>query len=147
MRLSLTRQQRMTTVASISPWHVSSQVSAVAKSWWRPSVRLPASQPLPQTVEQLNAWRPDVLIAYASMAGILAEEQFAGRLHIRASCPMSGYTTSPPHTRAPPPALLDQSGQAAFSIRALVLGFSQSSALPQRNLKRRRYARARIEKA
>src|SRR6266511_2511039 len=79
MRFSLTRKQRMATVASISPWHVSSQVSAVAKSWWRPSLRLPASQPLPQTVQQLNAWRPEVLIAYASMAGILAEEQLAGR--------------------------------------------------------------------
>lgn len=91
MRISLTRQQRMATVASISPWHVSSQVSAVAKSWWRPSLRLPASQPLPQSVEQLNAWRPDVLIAYASMAGILAEEQLAGRLHIH---PRVVYTSS-----------------------------------------------------
>ena len=91
MRISLTRQQRMATVASISPWHVSSQVSAVAKSWWRPSLRLPASQPLPQTVEQLNAWRPEVLIAYASMAGILAEEQLAGRLQIH---PQVVYTSS-----------------------------------------------------
>jgi phenylacetate-coenzyme A ligase PaaK-like adenylate-forming protein len=91
MRISLTRQQRMATVASISPWHVSSQVSAVAKSWWRPSLRLPASQPLPQSVEQLNAWRPDVLIAYASMAGILAEEQLAGRLYIH---PRVVYTSS-----------------------------------------------------
>ena len=52
------------------------------KSWWRPSLRLPASQPLSQTVEQLNDWQPEVLIAYASMTGILAEEQLAGRLHI-----------------------------------------------------------------
>lgn len=91
MRISLTRRQRMATVASISPWHVSSQVSAVAKSWWRPSLRLPASQPLPQSVEQLNAWRPDILIAYASMAGILAEEQLAGRLRIR---PQVVFTSS-----------------------------------------------------
>ncbi|HET9224095.1 MAG TPA: hypothetical protein VFO07_16400 [Roseiflexaceae bacterium] len=83
VRIRLTRQQRMATVASISPWHISSQVAAVARSWWRPSLRLPASQPLPQTVQQLNDWRPDVLIAYASMAGMLAEEQLAGRLHIR----------------------------------------------------------------
>jgi len=52
------------------------------KSWWRPSLRLPASQPLSQTVEQLNEWQPEVLIAYASMTGILAEEQLAQRLHI-----------------------------------------------------------------
>jgi phenylacetate-coenzyme A ligase PaaK-like adenylate-forming protein len=91
LRISLTRQQRMATVASISPWHISSQASAVAKSWWRPSLRLPASQPLPQTVQQLNGWRPEVLIAYASMAGILAEEQLAGRLHIH---PQVVYTSS-----------------------------------------------------
>ena len=91
MLIHLTQRQRMATVASISPWHLSSQVAATAKSWWRPSLRLPASQPLSQTVAQLNGWRPDVLIAYASMAGILAEEQLAGRLHI---APHAVYTSS-----------------------------------------------------
>lgn len=82
VRIDLTHRQRMATVASISPWHMSSQVSATVKSWWRPSLRLPASQPLAQTVQQLNDWGPEALIAYASMTGILAEEQFAGRLRI-----------------------------------------------------------------
>ena len=80
--INLTRQQKMATVASISPWHMSSQVAATAKSWWRPSLRIPASQPLSKTVEQLNEWQPEVLISYASMAGILAEEQLAQRLKI-----------------------------------------------------------------
>jgi putative adenylate-forming enzyme len=83
VRINLTRRQKMATVASISPWHMSSQVSATAKSWWRPSLRLPASQPVSKTVEQLNQWKPDMLISYASMAGNLAEEQLAGRLHIQ----------------------------------------------------------------
>ncbi|HLF28350.1 MAG TPA: phenylacetate--CoA ligase family protein [Anaerolineae bacterium] len=91
VRINLTQRQRMATVASISPWHLSSQVAASAKSWWRPSLRLPASQPLPQTVQQLNDWQPGALIAYASMAGILAEEQIAGRLRIR---PQVVYTAS-----------------------------------------------------
>src|SRR5512134_324476 len=82
VRINLTRRQRMATVASISPWHMSSQVAATVKSWWRPSLRLPASQPLSRTVDELNDWQPEVLIAYASMTGILAEEQLAGRLHI-----------------------------------------------------------------
>lgn len=81
--INLTRRQRMATVASISPWHMSSQVSATVKSWWRPSLRIPASQPLSKTVEELNEWQPEVLISYASMAGILAEEQLAQRLHIQ----------------------------------------------------------------
>ena len=61
---------------------MSSHVAASVKSWWRPSLRLPASQPLSQTVEQLNTWQPEVLIAYASKTGILAEEQLAQRLRI-----------------------------------------------------------------
>lgn len=82
VRINLTRQQRMATVASISPWHMSSQVAATVKSWWRPSLRIPASQSISKTVEQLNEWQPEVLISYASMAGALAEEQLVGRLQI-----------------------------------------------------------------
>ena len=83
VQISLTHRQRMATVASISPWHMSSQVAATVKSWWRPSLRVPASQPLSKTVDDLNAWQPEVLVAYASMLGILAEEQLARRLHIQ----------------------------------------------------------------
>lgn len=82
VRIDLTHRQRMATVASISPWHMSSQVAGTANSWWRPSLRLPASQSLQQNVSQLNEWQPEVLITYASMAGILADEQLAGRLCI-----------------------------------------------------------------
>src|SRR5215208_2298524 len=89
--INLTRQQKMATVASISPWHMSSQVAATAKSWWRPSLRIPASQPLSKTVEQLKEWQPEVLISYASMAGILAEEQLAQRLQIH---PKVAYVAS-----------------------------------------------------
>src|SRR5512147_769788 len=85
VRINLARRQRMATVASISPWHMSSQVAATVKSWWRPSLRLPASQPLSKTVAELNEWQPNVLISYASMAGVLAEEQLAHRLRIHPS--------------------------------------------------------------
>ena len=91
VHLNLTRQQKMATVASISPWHMSSQVAATVKSWWRPSLRIPASQPISKTVEQLNEWQPEVLISYASMAGALAEEQLAERLHIH---PKVAYVAS-----------------------------------------------------
>src|SRR6266540_730885 len=53
VRINLTQRQRMATVASISPWHMSSQVSATVKSWWRPSLRVPARQPLSRTVDEL----------------------------------------------------------------------------------------------
>jgi putative adenylate-forming enzyme len=80
--VNLLRRRRMATVASTSLWHMSSQVSATARSWWTPSLRLPASDPLEKIVHRLNAWQPHQLIAYASMARILADEQRAGRLNI-----------------------------------------------------------------
>jgi hypothetical protein len=43
IRVNLTKRQRMATVASISPWHILSQVAVSVKSWWRPSLRLPAN--------------------------------------------------------------------------------------------------------
>ena len=89
--VSLLHRRKMATVASISPWHMSSQVATTAKTWWTPSIRLPSSDPLESIVEWLNEWQPDVLIAYASMARILAEEQLAGRLQIR---PGKTFTSS-----------------------------------------------------
>lgn len=89
--VSLLHRRKMATVASISPWHMSSQVAATAKTWWTPSIRLPASDPLESIVRRLNERKPDVLIAYASMARILAEEQLAGRLHIQ---PGKTFTSS-----------------------------------------------------
>ena len=99
VRINLTHRQRMATVASISPWHMSSQVAATVKSWLRPSLRVPASQPLSKTVEDLNQWQPEVLVAYASMLGILAEEQIAHRLHIQPEFVYAASEVLTAHTR------------------------------------------------
>ncbi len=80
--ISLTHRTKMAYVASVTPWHMSAQVAATVKSWWMPTLRLPASQLLEEIVQALNAWQPEILVAYASMVRILAEEQLAGRLHI-----------------------------------------------------------------
>lgn len=90
-KVNLLQRRKMATVASISPWHISSQVSATAQTWWTPSIRIPASEPLERIVQRLNDWQPRILIAYASMARILAEEQLAGRLRIR---PEKTFTSS-----------------------------------------------------
>lgn len=81
--INLLRRRKMATVASVSPWHLSSQVAVTGNTWWTPSIRLAASDPLETLVRRLNAYQPDQLIAYASMARILAEEQLAGRLQIQ----------------------------------------------------------------
>jgi len=99
IRINLTKRQRMATVASISPWHMSSQVAATVKSWWRPSLRVPASQPLSKTVEELNTWQPEVVVSYASMSGILAEEQLAHRLRIDPKVVYAASEILTPQTR------------------------------------------------
>lgn len=80
--ISLTHRMKMASVASTTPWHMSAQVGATLRSWWMPALRLAASQPLEEIVLRLNEFQPEMLVAYASMSAILADEQIAGRLHI-----------------------------------------------------------------
>ena len=82
VKVKLTRRMKMAMVASTTPWHMSAQVGATVKSWWMPALRLAASEPLERIVEQLNRWQPEMLVSYASMARVLADEQLAGRLSI-----------------------------------------------------------------
>ena len=91
LKVSMLHRRKMATVASTSPWHMSSQVARTAKSWWTPSIRLPSTDSLERIVQELNHWQPNILIAYASMARILADEQLVGHLHIQ---PQSTFTSS-----------------------------------------------------
>lgn len=65
VRVNLLHRRKMATVASISPWHMSSQVTVTAKTPFIPSIRIAASLPLEDIVQQLNVWQPNLLIAYA----------------------------------------------------------------------------------
>jgi phenylacetate-CoA ligase len=78
----LTHRTRMAVVSSTTPWHQSARVGASVHSPWVPTLRVDSGDPLGSVVEQLNGFRPKVLVAYASMALLLAEEQLAGRLRI-----------------------------------------------------------------
>jgi phenylacetate-CoA ligase len=80
--ISLSHSMKMASVASTTPWHMSARVAATLRSRWMPALRLAASEPVESIVLQLNEWQPDMLVSYASMARILADEQSAGRLHI-----------------------------------------------------------------
>jgi phenylacetate-coenzyme A ligase PaaK-like adenylate-forming protein len=82
---------KMATGASSTSFHMSAQVNETAHSWWMPELHLAASRPIEVIVERLNSWQPEVLIAYASMARILADEQLAGRLQIS---PRAVFTSS-----------------------------------------------------
>ncbi|WP_222108055.1 phenylacetate--CoA ligase family protein [[Actinomadura] parvosata] len=72
----------MAVVSSTTAWHQSARVAATVRSPFIKSTRLDAASPLPGIVARLNETRPDVLVAYASMIRVLADEQLAGRLHI-----------------------------------------------------------------
>ncbi len=78
----LTRRTRLAVVSSRVPWHQSARVGSSVNSPFIPVKRFDATDPIEVTVAGLNAWRPENLIAYAAMAGQLAEEQIADRLHI-----------------------------------------------------------------
>lgn len=82
VEVSLRHRMRMASLASTNPWHMSTQVGASLDSWWMPALRLPATTPLDDMVDALNEWRPDMLVAYPSIARVLADEQAAGRLDI-----------------------------------------------------------------
>src|SRR5215204_1245240 len=81
-RAGLTHRTKMAVVSSTTPWHQSARVGASVQSTWVPTLRLDSGDALESIVERLNGWQPEVLVAYASMIRLLAEEQLAGRLNI-----------------------------------------------------------------
>ncbi|MGY1643663.1 AMP-binding protein [Geodermatophilus sp. SYSU D00703] len=70
--------QRVAAIGSPSPAHLTRQVLAPPGA----PAPLTAGTPLPRLVAGLDALRPEVLICAASLGGLLADEQLAGRLHI-----------------------------------------------------------------
>jgi len=76
------RPRRTAHVVSTVPWSVSARAAASLGTSFSSALRLDPTEPLGRIVEQLNDWQPQVLTCYASVAGILASEQLAGRLHI-----------------------------------------------------------------
>lgn len=72
----------MAVVSSATPWHQSARVAASVHSPFVATERMDAGWPLDEIVARLNALRPDVVVAYASMVRTLAAEQVAGRLRI-----------------------------------------------------------------
>jgi phenylacetate-CoA ligase len=74
---------RSAMIASTTPWHYSTRISASLATRLLPALRVDAAEPLATIVRRLNAWQPEVLAVYPSVLAQLADEQIAGRLHIR----------------------------------------------------------------
>jgi phenylacetate-CoA ligase len=76
------RPRRTAHVVSTVPWAVSARAAASLAVSFNRALRVDPCEQLETIVGRLNDWQPQVLTCYASMAGILAGEQLAGRLQI-----------------------------------------------------------------
>lgn len=97
--LSPTRRMRLAVVSTTTPWHQSARVGASVRNPLVATLRLNATDPLPEVVARLNAFQPHSLVAYASMNRLLAEEQVAGRLRIEPEAVMSASEVLTDDTR------------------------------------------------
>jgi phenylacetate-CoA ligase len=74
---------RLLAIGAPSPAAVTRQLFADFQAATPDAPRLSVVTPLPELVEALNAYQPEGLVGYPTLAGILAGEQLAGRLRIR----------------------------------------------------------------
>jgi phenylacetate-CoA ligase len=99
IKMRLTRRVKMVQITSTTPFHMSAQGGTTAQNWWMPILMLAASERVETLVERLNAWQPEVVLAYASLLRILADEQLAGRLQIAPRTVISGSEVLTQETR------------------------------------------------
>jgi phenylacetate-CoA ligase len=73
---------RIAVIGGGSPTHMSRRGGSTMKVGLHRVLSLPVTLPVPRLVEALNAFQPDYMNAYPSVASLLADEQLAGRLRI-----------------------------------------------------------------
>jgi phenylacetate-coenzyme A ligase PaaK-like adenylate-forming protein len=79
-RVGVTPETRLVAIGAPSALHITRQLFA---SMTRPDVpRLSVVSPLEEIVSELDRFRPEALLSYASVVAALAEEQLQGRLEI-----------------------------------------------------------------
>jgi phenylacetate-coenzyme A ligase PaaK-like adenylate-forming protein len=83
LRPKFTRRLRIASIGADTPMHVTRRLSLSHGNLLFQMLQLKATQPLEVLVEALNAFQPEVLMPYPSVADLLAQEQLEGRLSIR----------------------------------------------------------------
>ena len=73
---------RLAIVGSDKLSHQSRVVADSFDSPWVPTLRLSATEPLHKIISQLNDFKPEMLVAYSALAGVLADEHLNGRLKV-----------------------------------------------------------------
>ena len=97
--ISPTRRMRLAVVSTTTAWHQSTRVGASVRNPLVATLRMNATDPLPEAVARLNEFQPHSLVAYASMNRLLAEEQVGGRLRISPAAVMSASEVLTDDTR------------------------------------------------
>ena len=80
--IGLLHRPRMAIVSSRQPWCKSLLVGASVDSPFLHTMRLDSTDPLTAIVDRLNAFRPQILVAYAETANVLAQRQVNRDLRI-----------------------------------------------------------------
>lgn len=83
-------------VAATSPLHISARTTITASVGVNRVLRLDAGQPLDELVSALERFQPEYLGGYPSMLSLLADEQRAGRLHLRPTRVLTGAEVRTP---------------------------------------------------
>jgi phenylacetate-CoA ligase len=82
VRAGFAPQARVAGIGTPSRLHLTRQLFAPLRDAQPDAPELSTATPLPELVAALDAYQPEALVGYPSLAGLLADEQLAGRLHI-----------------------------------------------------------------
>jgi phenylacetate-CoA ligase len=88
-RLGVSAQTRLVSIGAPGDAQITKQLFAAFSAGREGVPRVTVATPLPETVATLNAYQPEAVIAYASVLGMLADEQLEGRLRIEPRLTMS----------------------------------------------------------
>lgn len=84
------KTKRLAIVASTDEHFVTARISRLAKIPFMPVLHLDVTSSIPELVEKLNAWQPQILSVYAGTGYQLALQQTAGKLNIRPQQVLTG---------------------------------------------------------
>ena len=82
VRQGITPATRLVAIGSPDPLHLSRRLFTVFQAGREGVPSLSALTPLPDMVRALNAYQPEALVGYPTVAALLADEQLEGRLEI-----------------------------------------------------------------
>ncbi len=89
--LGLTNRVRQAVVTTVHPWHLTAASGASVQGRFVPMLRIDSTEPIDVIVAKLNAFQPEVLVTYPSLAKQLAALQMRTELRIS---PKVVFTTS-----------------------------------------------------